>query len=506
MASLTDSDVSSGLGLAVLVLGEALQRARDRRPERPPVLVRLRVALEPLFPVTPDGPVTPDDEPVGSPRPGRRVLSIAIQVAAVCAAAGLLLLRVARVPAWNCAYAEDWGVYLVYSWQHPWHLFVPYNGYEQLVPRILGQFASMVPVQDVAAFYAVSGTVIAACCALFAYHASAGFIRFRLLRVTLAAALVLLPIAPLELVANGVNAQWYLMAAFFWAVLWRPRSRGGMTVAAILAFLTAASVPVVVAFLPLLAIRLVVLPRLREHAVTLGWLAGLAVQVPVIADSYVNHTQRLGGALAPPGQVVAYYFHTVVLRALGWHLSWHLESIAGQNGATLIIGAFLLIVLGWAATTLGRQVRLFIVTAVLFGFMLMVASTAITSYLVNYPPALNPVSFEGGSRYTVTPILALIAAMIIAVDACLRRGAIATRVSLDTMRPRAVGAVAALALVLAVGWVTDFRYVTQRTTDGPWRPIAESMLTRCEHSTTGTITVYAWYDSHAIVSCSRLHG
>jgi hypothetical protein len=481
------------------VLGEALQRSRGRRPERRPAIARLRAALDPLF------PVAPDDEPPRPPRPGRRLLSVAIQAAAVCLAAGLLLLRVARVPAWNCAYAEDWGIFLIYAWQHPWHLFVPYNGYEQLVPRLLGQFASMVPVQDVAAFYAVTGTVIAACCALVVYHASAGFIRFRLLRLTLAAALVLLPIAPLELVANGVNTAWYLMAAFFWAVLWRPRSGSGMAVAAILAFLTAASVPVVVAFLPLLAIRAVVLPRLREHAVTTGWLAGLAVQVPVIADSYVNHTQRLSGALAPPAQVFAYYLHTVVLRALGWHLSWRLEAVAGQNGATLIIGAFLLVVLGWAAITLGRQVRLFAATAVLFGFVLMVAATAITSYLVKFPPVLSPVSFEGGSRYTVTPILALVAAMIIAVDAYLRRGA-ATRLSLAALQPRAACAVAVLGLVLTVGWVTDFRYVTQRTTDGPWRPKAEAMLTRCEHSSTGTITVYAWYDRHAVVSCSRLHG
>jgi hypothetical protein len=484
------------------VLGEALQRSRDRRPERLPAVARLRAALDPLF------PVTPDDEPPRPPQapdPGRRLLSVAIQVAAVCVAAGLLLLRVARIPAWNSIYAEDWGIFLIYAWQHPWHLFVPYNGYEQLVPRILGQFASMLPVQAVAAFYAVAGAVIAACSALFVYHASAGFIRFRLLRLTLAAALVLLPIAPLELVANGVNASWYLVAAFFWAVLWRPRSRGGMAAAAILAFLTAASEPVVIAFLPLLAIRVVVLPRLREHAVTAGWLAGLAVQVPVIADSYVNHTQRLSGALAPPARVFAYYLHTVVLRALGWHLSWRLEAIAGQNGATLIIGAFLLVVLGWAAITLGRQVRLFAATAVLFGFVLMVASTAITSYLVKFPPVLSPVSFEGGSRYTVTPILALVAAMIIAVDTYLRRGG-TTRLSLLTMRPRAICAVGALAVVLAAGWATDFRYVTQRTTLGPWRPKAEAMLTRCEHSSTGTITVSAWYDRHVVVSCSRLHG
>jgi hypothetical protein len=503
VASLTGTYVSSGLGLAVLVLGEARQRALDgRRQDRPPAVARLRAALDPLF------PVTPEDEPAGPfrpHRPGRRALSVAIQAGAVCVAAGLLLLRVARVPAWNCAYAEDWGIFLVYAWQHPWHLFVPYNGYEQLLPRLLGQVASMVPVQDVAVCYAVSGALIAACCALFVYHASAGFIRLRLLRVTLAAAVVLLPVAPLEIVANGVNTPWYLMAAFFWAALWRPRSRGGMAVAALIAFLTAASVPTVVAFLPVLAIRLVVLPRLREHAVTAGWLAGLAVQVPEIADSYATHTQRLGGALAPPSKVLAYYLHTVVLRAIGWHLSWHLQAIAGRSGATLIVGAFLLIVLGWAAITQGPQVRLFTAWAVLGGFVLMVASTAITSYLVKFPPVLSPVSFEGGSRYTVTPILALTAAATVAVDAYVRRG-IARRPSLDAVSPRAVCAVAALVLVLALGWVTDFRYVTQRTTDGPWRPVAQSLLTRCEHSSTGTITVDAWYDNHAIVSCSRLHG
>lgn len=475
-----------------------MRRSRDPRQERPRAVARLRAALDPLF------PPTPDDEPSRPGRRARRALSAGIQVLAVCVAAGVLLLRVAQVSSWNCAYAEDWGIFVVYGWQRPWHLFVPYNGYEQLVPRILGQFASMVPVQDVAAFYAVSGAVIAACCALFAYHASAGFIRFRLLRVTLAVALVLLPIAPLEIVDNGVNTPWYLMAAFFWATLWRPRSRAGMAVAALIAFLTAASIPVVIAFLPVLAVRLLVLPRLRENAVTAGWLAGLAVQVPVIADSYASHTQRLG-ALAPPGQVLAYYLHTVVLRALGWHLSWHLEAIAGQNGATLIIGAFLATVLGWAALTQGRQVALFAAWAVLGGFALMVVSTAITSYLVKYPPVLSPVSFEGGSRYTVTPIFALTGAVVIAVDALLRNG-MAAPAGLDAIRLRAVAAVAALGLVLALGWVTDFRYVTQRTTDGPWRPIAESMLSRCAHSSTGTITVYAWYDSHAVVSCSRLNG
>lgn len=476
---------------------------RDRRPERPPAGGPVRAALSALFPLAPEA------DPPGAPGPGRRALSVALQVAAVCAGTLVLLLRVAQIPAWNCVYAEDYGVYLVQALQHPWHIFTPYNGYYQLVPRLIGQAAALVPLTDAGVVFAAAGGAIAVGCALFTYHASAGHIRSRLLRAMLGAALVLLPVAPLEVVGNGVNSPWYLMAALFWAILWRPRSRAGMALAALVAFAAAASLPVAIVYVPLLAIRAVALPRLREHAVTAGWLAGLLVQVPAVLASYASHTQRLG-SLATPGKILAYYLNTVVLRALGWHLSWRLESAVGVTGATLLIGGLLAVVLGWAAITQGRAVRVFVATAVISGFVYTVVAAAITSYVAGESaylggvstPNLGNFSFEPGSRYSIVPIFLLDAALIVAVDAFTRRGALAVR--LDTIRPQAVYAVAALGLVLALGWVTDFRYVTQRTSNGPWRPIAESMLTRCDHSATGTITVPAWFNSHVTLSCSNL--
>ena len=86
---------------------------------------------------------------------------------------------------------------------------------------------------------------------------------------------------------------------------------------------------------------------MREHAVTAGWLLGLALQLPVVALSYAQHKQRLG-ALSAPGQAIAFYCHNVVLRALGWHLSVWLKAIAGYNGATAIVGAALALAVGWA--------------------------------------------------------------------------------------------------------------------------------------------------------------
>ena len=443
-------------------------------------------------------PVAPQSAP---PKPAQRAFSVTLQVVAVCLGTVVLLARVAHIPAWDCMYAEDYGVYFVQALQHPWQVFVPYYGYLQLVPRLIGQAASLVPLKAAAAVFAVAGAAIAGGCALFIYHASAGFIESRALRAVLGAALVLLPIAPLEVVGNGVNSTWYIMAALFWAALWRPRTRSGMAVAAMVAFAATASTPMAIIYAPLLAARVFALPKLREHAVTAGWLAGWVVQVPVILYSYANHTQRLR-TFSPPGKVIAYYLHTVVLRALGWHLSWRLESIAGRNGATLIVGASLAVILGWAAITQGRQVRVFVVTAVATGFVYTVLAAVITRLVVFTAPLSGPVAFEPGSRYSVVPVFLLDAALIVAADAVLRRGGAA--VGLATVRPRVMVAVAALGCVLAVGWVTDFRYLTQRTTNGHWRNVAVKWLNTCEHSRTGTITVPAWVTGKVTLSCSSL--
>ena len=89
-------------------------------------------------------------------RPRRRTVSVAVQVAVVCASAVALLLRVAGVPAWDGTYAEDNGVFLADGLVRPWHLLVPYGGYLELGPRIIGQIvASFLPIADASAAYAI---------------------------------------------------------------------------------------------------------------------------------------------------------------------------------------------------------------------------------------------------------------------------------------------------------------------------------------------------------------
>ncbi len=225
----------------------------------------------------------------------------------VCVAAVVLLLRVAGIPAWDGTYAEDNGVFFVDGLTRPWHLFVPYSGYLELGPRLIGQFiASFLPIVDASAAYAITGAVIGAAAGLFLYHASEGYIRSPWARALLGGALVLLPIAPLDIIDSGVDSPWYAMAALFFAVLWRPRSWPGMLAAALVAGYASSSEIVAIIYAPLLLIRLIALPRVREHAVTAGWLLGL-VAPGAGRHAQLHHAQaaaRRAGDARPGGRVL----------------------------------------------------------------------------------------------------------------------------------------------------------------------------------------------------------
>jgi hypothetical protein len=368
-----------------------------------------------LFPVAAG---TRDGQPPGT---RARALRVALEGAAVCVAAGTLLFRVGGIPSWDLVYAEDGGVFLVQALAHPWHLLDPFGGYLELVPRIIGQFVSFLPLRDAAKAFAVTGALVAAVCALFTFHASEGYIRSPWLRGLLGAALILLPLAPIEMADSAVDSPWYLLLAAFWAVMWRPRAYGGMLAAALVAFAATSSEILTVVYLPLLAIRVLALPRLREHAVTAGFLLGLLAKAPAILSTYSHHQQRLSGYGSPVASA-KFYLHAFVLRSLGWHVSWSLQGLLGLNGATAVVAALLVAVLAWAMITGDRQVRVFAVLATVLGFAEVMVCASV--------PGPNPgwVShqvadrlFQPGSRYDALPVMLLDATVIIAVDHFTRR-------------------------------------------------------------------------------------
>jgi hypothetical protein len=470
---------------------------------------RLRAALVVLFPETPEhGTPRPAAQPepghaVAARSAGRRAVYVACQVAAVCVGVAVLLPRIAGVPAWDSVYAEDQGVYLFDALAHPWHLLVPYGGYEELVPRLVGQLVSYLPLVDVDVAYALAGALVAALCALFIYHAMAGWIRSPWLRALVGAALILLPLAPIEIADCTVGCPWYALAALFFGLLWRPKNWPGMTAAALVAFAASSSEILALIYAPLVLLRVLALPRWREQAVTAGWLAGLLVQVPIVLESYAQHTQRVT-SLASPVPVLGFYFHNVALRAFGWRVSVQLVEVVGLNVATVIVCAILTAVFGWTLVTGSRQVRVFIAIALAMGFVQTVFAATVVPYVIYQHYTYD---FEGGSRYSTLPIMAMTAAAAVAVDSYLRRQAIAengNRAPLAPQSPWALTAVVALVCVLAIGWVSDYRYVTEHITWGYWKPVADRMLAACEHSKSGEITTWTWGNGTINIPCSRL--
>ncbi len=417
------------------------------------------------------------------------------QVAAVVLGALVMLARIGGRPAWDSVWAEDLGIYLPQALAHPWQLLQSYGGYLQLIPRLIGQVAALLPVKYASAAFAAGGALVASACGLFAYHASAGHVSSRWLRALLGLSVVLLPVAQLEIADNGVNSIWYLLAALFWAALWRPRTRAGAVVAAVVAFAAASSGSLALLFAPLFAARAVVVPRrLREHAATAGWALGCLLQVLVITAS---HQSRLRPH--DPVNAVLYYAHEVLLPALGWHLSWQLRHLVGLTGATVLAGGFIVIVLAAVVVTQPGRCRVFVVTAVATGLVF----TAITSaFAWGGPGQRVTIRVEHGARYSTVAILLLDAALIVAADAYAGRW---------WPRPRAIAAVAALIAVLAAGWATDFRYPVRRFA-GPasaWEHTASAWLRHCRHTPAGTITVTFrdWWGTAPLAttfSCSRL--
>lgn len=410
-------------------------------------------------------------------------------VFAIAAGAVLSLARYVGTPPWKSIYAEDYAIYLVQAIAHPWRsVFYSYAGYEQLVPRLIGQLASMLPLHDAAAVFAITGALIAAACAAFVFHASAGHVKSTFLRGVLALSILLLPVALQEIANAGVNTPWYLLIALFWALLWRPRSAAGMAVAALLGFASASSNITAVVFVLLILVRLIALPRLREHAVTLGWIAGCLVQLPYFLNSTSQSSSRLSH-LATPAQTASYYGHDVLLPAFGWHVSWLLREWVDRNYGVVITGGLIAIGVAVVLITGSTRVRLFTVTAMLFGFVFAAFAGTVTWWVT-----VNPVKFgfEPGARYTCLPILLITAVAIVAID---------------TLRSQwKLVAVLALIAVMAMGWLPDFRYSAHRTQAPEWAPMLSQWVASCQHQ--DEIRFVGSYINYGtmVIPCGKVRG
>jgi hypothetical protein len=412
------------------------------------------------------------------------------------AVAAVSLARQSGLPATRTVWAEDGTLFYAQGLQSSaWHsLWIPYNGYEQLLPRLLTLVALRFPVAQASAVIAVCGAASLGAMSACVFHMARGHIAHPLPRAMLAASMVLLPVATGELLDNMVNAPWWLFFTAFWALLWRPQTRPGRALAVAIGFLAVASEPLVLLFAPLALLRGLALRSWREQAPTLGYALGLAYQLvarigvkeAAFSPSNLDGVPRTVLAKVDLGLVTG-------ARATQW-LDAHDAGVAMALGAVVLVGV---LALGLASA----PSRVFALVAAVYS----VVCLAVPGYLRGVSAEMATADISYGSRYLAVPLLLMASAVFVAGG-----HAMASRPVPAHGRRRPPGARAwapvLLALAFLPAWVADFRDANARTAGPDWTAQVTTVTEACRRGApygAFEIDPPGWT---AVVPCTRLLG
>lgn len=372
----------------------------------------------------------------------------AVLVAALLALAIILqLARLGWSASLNSLWAEDGPIYLQEALgQDFWHAIVhTYATYLVLVPRLIAEVASLVPLQSMAAAVSILSAAVVALSGLIVWHASAAHVRDPFLRGTLAALTVLCPVAGLESLDSAAYVPWFMLFATFWILLWRPRTMRGAVLAALFAMATGLSTPGVWFFLPLAALRVAAARDRRDLTILAGFAIGVAVQVPVLAlngeqavtplwtsDIWTVLLQRVVDG-APLG---------LRLGGIGWeHLGWPLL-------IALLLAGLAGLAFGLRRSPPGaRYIAAIAIPTSLAMFVVSLYQRAVGTPML-WPEGI----YNGtGSRYAIVPVLLVVSAAVVLVDGTVRLSVRPRRLS-----PSATATCAILLIALATSfWARD---------------------------------------------------
>lgn len=402
-------------------------------------------------------------EPAERSDRSRRFL-VLTYAAAFVAITGLSLLRQTGPRATSTLWAEDGEIFYSQALSHSivGAMFTPYAGYLQLFPRLTFALVHFLPVADIAGAAALVGAASLAALSLFVFHASRGLIPSVIGRSLLVGAMVFLPLATGELLNNVVNVPWWLFFATFWALVWRPRTPGGMVVAGLICLLSVGSDPLVVLFLPLALARLYVVGW-RECAAPLGLVLGLAYQVVGIF--------RPGHQSAFPMATTHGIFRVVATKlGLGWITGDRVTNDFAGSASWVwpALGLLLLLaILVFAIALRQRRLLVFVATSLAFAVLVL----AVPVWVRGAGPMMATSQVLFGSRYLATPILLVWGAVI----------AEATSIPVAS-RPagRYLGVVLCCALLLPF-WVIDFRTPNDRSDGTLWSTEVAQARIACRH-------------------------
>jgi hypothetical protein len=373
-------------------------------PPRPPE------AGEPAASFSPAGPPSPAADRARSGWVGAALLVAAVVVP---------LLRQTGAHSWDTIWGEDGWVYFQQAHDHGLGVVLRgYAGYLQLTPRLLAIPTAIVPIHQLALYFAVVAAMVGAALAWFVYWASEGWVESRPVRLALASLVVLMPALGYENTANVTNTIWILLAVTPWALVARHDGAAAVRVRSVVAFAAATATALSAIFLPLALGYALVRRRRPTWTVCGAFCAGLVLQFAVVShthDTRPHHTVRQLAAL--PQIVGLKVFGQFLVGDHGIRALWRHHTLFALVAPVLVVGGLILAGRGvarsrrlLAAALVGSGVACFVVPAWGRGTnQVAVALTARSMFGAAFAGHYNPMS----GRYGVAPVLALASAAAI---------------------------------------------------------------------------------------------
>ncbi len=250
----------------------------------------------------------------------------------------------------------------------------PYGGYVHLLPRLIAALVVLLPVDAFAAAANVLSCAVAGTVAASTFVLSRPVAAAPVIRATLAAVVVLLPVAPVEVLGNLANLHSYALWLVPWLLLAAPSTPRGSAALGAAGLLIALTEIQTVLFAPffLLAAR-----DRRQWPTLLGLGAGLLVQLAaMVIAPRVNATP---GTATLEATAKGYLVNGVL--SLATEEGRHLHALVMAAGWTAIAAAALLLLAFILHATLIASGRL-------RWAILMLAYGSLATFAVGY--ALTP--------------------------------------------------------------------------------------------------------------------
>ncbi|ROP64340.1 hypothetical protein [Curtobacterium sp. PhB115] len=380
-------------------------------------------------------------------------------------ATALAWTRLGPVPR-STVWAEDGGVFLRerIALGPLDTLLHPYAGYVHLVPRLVVDLGYALPVTRYAQVLSATSCLLVGLVAALVFVLSRGVVRSWPLRVVLAAAPVVLPLAPYEISGNAANLHWYALVLVPWAFAHRSRTWRGAVGLAVVVACAVLTEPLTVLFLPLLLLGWRHDLRggaaggaargtapgggVRALPVTVAALAGAVAQ---LVTTLTHPRPTVPGAPAFRDVVAGYLLRPV---AGSWNpdVGAAVTAVVAHGWAVVLVPAGLLLVVLVAAVVVGPWPARWMVVALVLGSGAVWWAALVANGGAGIPWA-HPVAAMAGlppQRYAAAAGMLLVSGAVVAAATLLDPDHWSRPAGRPGGTARLLGSVAACCVVAAV--------------------------------------------------------